>query len=127
MRQVITALIAMTCLVFLAWEPTQAQQPKTVTVGFRNRTDSNVLVKGYTVVNGTQRVGQLMQLRKSGGMAFENSVLAGVRFVTVYDAITTRVLLRDFPVPIQNRDISFDIVPAPLPGQPTRITLVPIP
>jgi hypothetical protein len=127
MRQVITALIAMTWLVLFAWDVSQAQPlppPPGVCVGCRNQTEMNVIVKGYTLVNGMQRSGPIMPMRKAGGRSFESNVPPGIRFYTVYDANQpTRVLLRDHPIPIQNRDIAFDIIPVP--GNPNRVLIVP--
>ena len=113
----------MTCLVFSVCDTAQAQVNKPVTVGFRNRTEVNVIVKGYTIVNGVQRAGPNLQIKKKDGIAFEFNVPPGIRFYTIYDANNpTRILLRDHPVPIQNRDLLLDIVP--MPGSPDRVTLV---
>jgi len=118
----------MTWLVLFAWDDVQAQlQPQqipTVSVGCRNQTELNVIVKGYTIVNGVQRSGPIMPLKKNGGRGFESNVPSGIRFYTVYDANQpTKVLLRDHPIPIQNRDILFDIIPVP--GNPNRVLIVP--
>ena len=51
MRQVATALIAMTCLAFSATADIDAQ-PVAVSVGFKNQTNTNVIVQGTTIVNG---------------------------------------------------------------------------
>ena len=119
MRQAATALIALTCLFFAVCESAQAQ----VSVSFRNQTNTNVLVKGYTIVPGGKRNGQILPLPKNGGKAFEPNVPVGVRYITVHDALQpAKILLQDFPVPIQNRDVSFDIVPVP--GNPNRVMLV---
>jgi hypothetical protein len=123
MRLVLTAFVAMTCLLLAVAEFTPAQQPNTVAVGFRNQTNSNILVQGYTIINKTQRPGQILQLKKSGGMAFDNVPL-GIRYVNIYDANNpTVILLRDFPVAIQKRDAFFDIVPSPT--NPKVLMLVP--
>jgi hypothetical protein len=58
-----------------------------------------------------------------GGKAYESAVPAGFRYYTVFDAINpTRVLLRDFPVPIQNRDVILIIMPSP--NDPTRVVII---
>jgi hypothetical protein len=112
MCRVLTAFVAMSCLLLAVAEFSAAQQPNTVAVGFRNQTNSNILVQGYTIINKTQRPGQILQLKKSGGMAFDNNVPLGIRYVNIYDANNpTVILLRDFPVAIQKRDAFFDIVP----------------
>lgn len=101
-----------------------AQQPGgVVSVGFRNQTNANVLVQGCTIINKIQRPGQILQLKKNGGMAFDNAPL-GIRYITIYDANQPAVvLLRDFPVPIQKRDLFFDIVTSPT--NPKMLTIVP--
>lgn len=125
MRQVATALIAIACLTFAAHE-TASAQGQGASVAFRNQTNNNVLVKGYTIVPGGKRNGQILPIPKNGGKAYDANVLPGVRFITVYDALQpAKILLQDFPVPIQNRDVSFDIVPVP--GNANRVMLVPTP
>lgn len=65
-----------------------------------------------------------MQLKKTGGMAFEANIQPGIRYITVYDANQPAVvLLRDFPVAIQKRDAFFDIVQSPT--NPKIILVVP--
>jgi hypothetical protein len=123
MRQALTALIAMTWLLFLTGNPALAQVPKTASVGFNNKTDLNIYIQGYTIVNGSKRYGPPLQLKKNGSMAFESNVLVGFRYYTICDANQpARVLLRDFPVPIQSRDMSLDVV-IQMPGN--RIMIVP--
>src|SRR5207249_34780 len=86
MRQVTTALIAMTWLVISVSGSVQAQAAKGgVSVGFRNRTDTGVIVQGYTIVNNVQKRGQTLPVNKSG-MAFESNVPSGTRYYTIYDA-----------------------------------------
>jgi len=120
----------MTCFVPFTWDTAQIQvnaQPlplPSVAVGCRNQTDTNIIVKGYTFVNGMQRSGPIMQIQRSGGRSFESGVPVGIRYYTVYDANQpTKVLLRDHPIPIQNRDILIDIVPVP--GNPNRVLILP--
>jgi hypothetical protein len=115
----------MTWLLFLAMSPAHAQVPKTASVGFNNKTDLNIFIQGYTIVNGSKRYGPPLQLKKNGSMAFESNVLAGYRYYTICDANQpSRVLLRDFPVPIQNREVSLDVV-IQMPGN--RIVIMPTP
>lgn len=121
MRQALTALIAMTWML-IACADTALAQPLPITVGFRNRSDVNVIVKGYTIVNGQPRAGGNLQLAKKDGIAFERNVPPGVRYYTVYDPNTFRILIRDHPVPIQNRDVSLLIVPSP--NNPGRLIIV---
>ena len=98
----------MTCLAFLGSGSVQAQ-PKTVSVGFTNQTKMDVKVQGYTIFNKTPRAGATLSIDKSGGKAFETNVPAGnFRFYTVHDA-NFNVLLKDFQVPIQNRNVTFNI------------------
>jgi hypothetical protein len=114
MRQVTTALIAITCIFVLAVSSIQAQVPKTASVGFTNKTDLNVVIQGYTLVNGSKRYGPPLQLKKNGSKAFESNVPGGFRNYTICDANQpSRVLLRDFAVPIQNREVLLDVVQMP--------------
>src|SRR5262245_21360953 len=102
MRQVATALIAMTCFTLLPAGAVQAQLPAAVNVGFRNRTNIPVIVQGYSIVNNVQRRGQTLKIQQQGGLAFESNVPSGYRYYTIYDANQpARVLLRDYPVLIQ--------------------------
>lgn len=119
MRQVITALIAMTCLWLFAGGSAEAQVPKSFTVQITNRTDTDVLVKAYTIVNGVQRNGSIVQVPKNSH-AFEMSVPVGVRFYTVYDT-KYQILLRDHQVPIQNPNVAIQIMAVP--GQPNRVII----
>lgn len=103
---------------------TPSQQPNTTSVGFRNQTGGNIIVQGSTYFGKQERPGQLLQLKKNGGMAFDVNVPAGVRYITIYDANQpTVILLRNFPVPVQKRDMFFDIVPSP--NNPKVLMLVP--
>jgi len=112
----------MTCLAFIATDRVMAQVPKTVTVGFRNQTNMDLLVQGYTIVNGVQRLGQPVMIRR-GSIAFELNVPAGIRFYTIADAkAPLRPLLSREPVTIQPRDSSFMISS---PNDPKRIVLLP--
>jgi hypothetical protein len=100
-----------------------AQIPKSASVGFNNKTDLNIFIQGYTIVNGSKRYGPPLQLKKNGSMAFESSVPVGYRYYTICDANQpARVLLRDFQVPIKNREVSLDVV-IQMPGN--RIMIVP--
>ena len=102
----------MTCFALLAWEPADAQ-PKSISVGFTNMSEHSVIVQGYTVVNGVQRRGQPVPMKKKSGGGYDTNVPAGVRFYTVYDANQpSRILLKDFPVVVQNRDVMLKIIPS---------------
>lgn len=109
----------MTCLLFIASESARAQIP--ASVGFKNKTEFNVIVQGTTIVNGQKKLGQPLTIRK-GGMAFESNVPPGIRLYTISDAATFRPLLTQ-QVGVQNRDLSFVIMPHP--ADPKRIVLVP--
>ncbi len=123
MRMAVTTFAVMSWILIAGAETTPAQVPQGVTVTLVNNSKGPVIVKGYTVVNGARRPGQLLPINK-GGKAYESAVPAGFRFYTVFDAINpTRVLLRDFPVPIQNRDVTLIIMPAP--NDPMRVIIVP--
>jgi hypothetical protein len=123
MRRALTTFAAITCILIAAAEFAPAQQPNTVSIGFRNQTNSNILIQGCTIINKTRSVGQILQMKKTGGMAFDNVPL-GIRYITIYDANQPAVvLLRDFPVAIQKRDAFFDIVPSP--NNPKVLMLVP--
>lgn len=125
MKQVTTALVAIACITFSAFDSVQAQSTKTVSVGFRNTTDTAVIVQGYTVVNGVRKSGQPLSVNKRGGVAFDLNVPSGVRYYTVYDANQpSRILLRDHPVPVQFRD-AFLAVATSL-TQPGRFLLIPV-
>jgi hypothetical protein len=108
----------MTCLLLYLAESGQAQ-PNTYSVGFTNTSHTSVIVKGYTIVNQTKKPGQLLAIQK-GGKAFEVDVPTGVRYYTVYDAITNRVLLPEYPVPIQNTTV-LSIRTSPL--DPTKVVI----
>ena len=123
MRRVLTACVAMACL-FVVAGLTPAQQPGAASVGFRNQTNLPILVQGYTIINKTQRPGQILQLKKNGDVAFDANVPGGIRYITIYSANQPAVvLLRDFPVAIQKRDVFFDIMQSP--NNPKVLVIVP--
>jgi hypothetical protein len=123
MRQVVTALIAMACLFVLKLDAVQAQVPKTASVGFNNKSEVNVIVIGYTIVNGSKKGGPALQLKKSGGKAFESNVPTGLtRYFTIHDANQLRNILCRQPIAITG-DMSFDIVPNP--NNPKLLMIVP--
>ena len=123
MKQVISAFALATCALIAAPDFVAGQGQPTVSVGFSNNSQTSVVIKGYTVVNGSQRPGQLIQIRK-GSKGYEANVPSGIRVYNVFDAITFRPLLKDFPVPIQNRDVFLNIISAP--NDPTRVIIVPV-
>jgi hypothetical protein len=114
----------MTCLASVASAQGQPQ-PNTATVGFHNKSDFNVIVKGYTIVNGSQRAGALIQVKK-GFTAYELGVPLGIRYYTVYDASNpqARMLLQDHPAVIRAPMVQLNILPAP--GNPNRVVIVPV-
>ena len=104
----------MTCFILSTATAVHAQLPNTASVGFNNKTELNVIIQGYTIVNGSKKYGTPLQLRKNGSKAFESNVPGGVRYYTICDANNqARVLLRDFPVLIQTRELSLDVIVAP--------------
>lgn len=117
----------MTCLASIASaQGLPPPQPNTASVGFHNMSDFNVIVKGYTIVNGMQRPGQLIHVKK-GGKAFENGVPIGFRYYSVYDANNpqVRVLLQEQKTQIGAPMVLLNIAPAP--GNPPRVVIVPAP
>jgi hypothetical protein len=124
MKQVVTALFATTCFLFLTHGAAQAQQmPKTASVGFTNKSEVNVIVIGYTIVNGSKRYGPALQLKKSGDKAFEANVPVGaVRYFTIHDANQPRNILGVAQHPIPG-NATFEIVPNP--NNPKMLMLVP--
>lgn len=123
MRQALTALLAMTCLFCILGTTAEAQGvPTTASVGFNNRSDVNVIVIGYTIVNGSKKGGPTLQLKKNGGKAFESNVPAGIRYFTIHDANNPITILGRQQILI-NRDVNFDIVPTP--GNPKVLMIVP--
>ena len=131
MRQVITTFVAITCLAIaldesraqpLPGQPLPGQPQKAAIVGINNNSDFDVLVKGYTVVNGAQRTGLILQMKKNGGKAFETQVPPGIRYYTIYDQRQPdRILLNNFPVPIQNPNVALEIRPSLT--NPGRLTI----
>ena len=82
----------MACL-FVVAGLTPAQQPGAASVGFRNQTNLPILVQGYTIINKTQRPGQILQLKKNGDVAFDANVPGGIRYITIYSANQPAVVL----------------------------------
>lgn len=123
MRQIITAFVAMICLLLYFTDAGRAQLPGqipgTFAVGFGNNSPYGVIVKGYTIVNQTKKPGQLLLMQK-GGKAYEDQVPFGIRYYTVFDAVTNRVLLFDQPVPVQGNTFLF-IRQSPL--DPTKVII----
>jgi len=115
----------MTCFFIAIADQGNAQPgPGGVSVGFNNASHTAVVVKGYTIVQGMQRPGQLLPMKKNG-KAFEPNVPTGIRFYTIYDPITQRPLLKDHPVPIRDRDVFINIITSPL--DPQRVVIVVLP
>lgn len=127
MRAVVIIFLVTLCGVFTPWErPALAQgpAPKGATVGFRNEVKAAFIVQGHSIALGMQVRGQPMLL-DYGKMAFESNLPHGVRYYTVYDRNQpARVLLRDFPVPVEG-DLFLSI--RAVPNMQGRVTLVPGP
>jgi hypothetical protein len=114
MRQVITALFAMTCLACAA--PAAHAQ---AAVGFRNETPLPLIIQGCSVINGMQRRGMPMVVAP-GRVTFDINVPLGFpRFYTVHNANQpAHILLRDFQVPVARGDILLIVRPSlQAPGQ----------
>jgi hypothetical protein len=118
MRQALIALIATGCVLFAGHGYAQAQ----VAVGFKNQCEMNIIVKGTTIVNGMKRAGVNITLKKKEGTGSEANVPNGTRYYTVYDATTFRILLQNYQVPIQGRDLSLVVMPSPT--NPNRLVIV---
>lgn len=113
MKTFINASVATACvLLLLLCESGKAQVPNTVAVGFANVSHTAVIVKGYTIVNAQKRPGQLVPIKKNS-KGYEDTVPIGIRYYSVYDANTNRILLMDHPVPIQNNTF-LSIMTSPL-------------
>src|SRR5580765_8487074 len=109
MRQAVTALIAIACLAIFAAGSAQAQPPQGATVGFTNKSEVNVIVGGYTIVNNQKRSGPPLPL-KAGKQAFENNVPPGVRFYTILDANFQQI--GSGQVIIRGGNVVLEIVPS---------------
>lgn len=113
----------MTCFALFAAPPSQAQQPKPVAVNFMNHSDFNVIVQGYSVINGGQRPGNPLPMKKKSIGTFEQVKAGTPRFYTIYDANQpARVLLANFRVDVPNRDVALKIMPSPT--NPKMLTIV---
>lgn len=122
MKQVASAVLAMTCFAFLALAPAEGQpMPKAVQVGFVNKSDADIRIFGQTMPNGGQR-GRILPIKKKVGMAYEPTT-PGPRFYTIYDHQTNKVLLQSFRVDVPSRGVVLKIVPSP--DDPKKLTLVP--
>jgi hypothetical protein len=122
MRQVVTTLIVITCIFIVKAERVQAQVPKAASVGFNNKSEVNVYVIGYTIVNGSKRSGPTLHLKK-GFKAFESNVpVGGIRYYTIHDANQPGNILCRQQIAITG-DASFDIVPSP--NNPKMLMIVP--
>lgn len=98
-----------------------AQVPGGVTLAFRNDMPGPIIVQGASMINNQLRRGQPIVIAK-GKIGHDHGVPAGVRFITIYDAMQpSRILLANFPLPVQGR-ASYSVA-AGLGGQ---VKLVPI-
>jgi len=113
MKQVVTAFVAIACFALLASQGGQAQQPKAVTVQIINLTGSDISVHGYTVVNNVPRKGAVLQVKKKGGMAFEQTAGSTARFYAISDPVRPLLVLQTIPVNVPNRDVVLKIMPSP--------------
>jgi hypothetical protein len=94
-------------------------------VGFRNNTNTNVIVQGFTIVKGQRRFGPFVPVAAKTRQ-FELHVPYGVRYYTIYDTNQPpRVLLREYPVAVQGQDLLFAIEVSRM--DPQRFVLVPLP
>jgi hypothetical protein len=112
----------MTCLLFAAAGSSHAQpQPPGSTVRIKNKTDLDLIVRSYTIVNGSKQTGSLFPLPKAG-MGFDLKVPPGVRYYTILDANTRKQIFAQDPgVPVQGRDLAVAIVQL----APNRYAIVP--
>jgi hypothetical protein len=115
------ASLSLLALPLLAGEAARAQQ-STAAIGFRNETNSAVLVQGASLVNGMLRRGQPL-LISSGKMAWDTQVSKGPRQITIYDANqTSRILYQGPPFQFQGYDVIFCVRPHP--SQRDRVVLI---
>jgi hypothetical protein len=136
MSRVVIALLASISLALLLpasapaqqlLPPAQLQPPMLPSVIFHNESPVPLIIQGWSLVNGAQRRGAPIRLLP-GDKNVDINVPPGPRFYSVYHANQPqRVLLRDFPIPIdgnlilivrparQNPNMAAEIV---LPGTP---------
>lgn len=95
-----------------------AQVPGT-TIGFRNDTKTPIIVQGTSKVNNLPRRGQPIFV-PVGRIGFDSAPI-GIRFINIYDA-QQRILLADFPIIVQNRDLLYSVIPSPT--QRDRVILI---
>ena len=119
MMRIISALC--TAGLLLGLTATAPAQPG-ATVGFRNETKNTVIVQGYSIVRGAPRKGQPVVLTPAR-IGLDNNVPTGPRFYNVYDANQpSRVLLRDYSVPVTGNDQFFALRQGP---NPARVMILP--
>jgi hypothetical protein len=113
-------MLATACFVLPLGDVLGQQLP---TVGFRNESGRPIIIQGYSIINGVQRRGTPLLL-PMGRAAFDSNVPPGIRFYTIYDgAQPSRVLLRDFQVPIRS-DLLLSVRPSL--QHPLLVDLAPI-
>ena len=122
MKFVVTLFAAMSLAFAAGTAPAQGPGQKGQTICFGNVSHTSVIVKGYTIVNGTPRPGQLLPIKKND-KAYEVNVPSGIRYYSVYDPVTQKAILQDLAVPIQNRDVFLLIRTSPT--DPTKVVIVP--
>ncbi len=97
-------------------------------LGFRNDLKIPIIVQGESVVDNVLRRGQPL-LIYPGKMAWDTNLKAGVRWISVYDArLPNRILLRRLPINFLGGDLSFSVLPLPVPPAAfPRVKLMPLP
>lgn len=96
-------------LVMCPASPAQAQAPA-VTIQFDNQTPLPIYIQGISVVGGTTLKGHAIFI-PPGRSALDRNVPPGTRNYRIFDGNQpSRVLLPNFPVKVENRDLGFSIV-----------------
>lgn len=112
--------VVVLCLALTPWSAGQGQFTAPG-IGFRNDSKVAVIVQGWSVVNNMPRRGQPLLIQPDKRV-WDNNVPPGIRYYSVYDANQpSKVLLRDFPVPVGTNDQFFAI--RPVPSNPSRVLL----
>lgn len=101
------------CSLLAILDDARAQGP-TAAIAFRNETMGPVIIQGVSRINNMPRRGQPILVPPSR-VGFDLNVPGGVRLINIYDAQQpSRILLNDFAVPVQSREISLVIRPHPM-------------
>jgi hypothetical protein len=75
-----------------------------VAVGFRNETNTTVIVQGYSIVNGMKKSGPLIRVPPKATFYDVNAPINTPRFYTVYDANNNQAL-GSSQVPVGGQDM----------------------